>query len=75
MSDSQTDDLFDLIKSMSRTEKRYFKLDAQKAGGNKSNSYLKLFDALKDLEEYDEPRIFKKLKGEPLLNRLSTEKN
>lgn len=75
MNDSQADDLFDLIKSMSRTEKRYFKLDAQKAGGKKSNSYLKLFDALKDLEEYDEPRIFKKLKGEPLLNRLSTEKN
>ena len=75
MKESPTDDLFELIKSMSRSEKRYFTLDAKKGSGTKSNSYLKLFDALNSMDEYDETRLYKKLKGEPLLARLTTEKN
>lgn len=75
MKESPTDDLFELIKSMSRSEKRYFKLDAKKGSGNESNSYLKLFDTLNGMDEYDEARLYKKLKGEPLLDRLTTEKN
>ncbi len=71
MKENQNDDLFQLIKSMSRTEKRYFKVDAQKG----SSSYIKLFDALNSMDEYDEERLQKKLKGEGFLNRLGTEKN
>lgn len=71
MKENQNDDLFQLIKSMSRTEKRYFKVDAQKG----SSSYIKLFDALNSMDEYDEERLQKKLKGESMLNRLGTEKN
>ncbi len=47
------DDLFHLIKAMSKSEKRYFVLDAKKAGGEASR-YHALFDALNDLEKYDE---------------------
>lgn len=46
-------DLFHLIRAMSKSEKRYFTLDAQKSG-RKASNYLELFRAINDLEEYDE---------------------
>ena len=46
-------DLFDLIHSMSRNEKRYFTVEAKKSG-SKSSNYLRLFNALNAMEEYDE---------------------
>ncbi len=46
-------DLFHLIKAMSKSEKRYFTLDAQKSG-RKESRYLELFQVINDLEEYDE---------------------
>lgn len=52
------EDLFLLIRSMSKSEKRYFSLDAQK-GGRKGSRYLELFQALNDLEEYDESELKK----------------
>lgn len=50
-------------------------MDAQKSGNKGSANYLKLFDALNSMSDYEESRLFKKLKGEPLLDRLSTEKS
>lgn len=46
-------DLFQLIKAMSKSEKRYFTLDAQKSG-RKDARYLELFQAINDMESYDE---------------------
>ena len=54
------DDLFRLIKSLSRSEKRYFTLDAKKSGA-KSSQYLKLFQAINAMNEYDESRFPKGL--------------
>jgi tetratricopeptide (TPR) repeat protein len=51
------EDLFHLIKAMSRTEKRYFTLDAQKTG-RKGSKYLELFHAVNAMDSYDE-RILK----------------
>ncbi|MEM9822067.1 MAG: hypothetical protein AAF985_13385 [Bacteroidota bacterium] len=65
------DDLFQLIQSMSKSEKRYFKLDAQKStskGGK--NKYVQLFDAINSMEEYDEA----KLKKKAFVKHLSVEK-
>ena len=53
------EDLFKLIKSLSRTEKRYFTLDAQKSGAKNSN-YIKLFKEINKMEEYDESTLKKK---------------
>jgi len=47
------DHLFQLIKSLSKTEKRYFTLDAQKSG-RKESRYLELFRVINDQEDYDE---------------------
>ena len=52
-------DLFALIKAMSKSEKRYFTLDAQKAG-RKDNKYLELFKMINAMEAYDEAPLKKK---------------
>ncbi len=53
------EDLFFLIKAMSKSEKRYFTLDAQK-GGRKGSKYLELFQAINAMEAYDEGKLKKK---------------
>ncbi|NRB51427.1 MAG: hypothetical protein HRU41_27395 [Saprospiraceae bacterium] len=53
------DDLFHLIKAMSKSEKRYFTLDAKKSS-SKGSKYLVLFQAVNDMEIYDEAKLKKK---------------
>jgi AAA15 family ATPase/GTPase len=52
-------DLYLLIHSMSKTEKRYFTMDAQKSG-RRSSRYLELFQAINQMDPYDEARLQKK---------------
>lgn len=47
------EDLFHLVQAMSKSEKRYFVLDAKKSGRTDSR-YLSLFDAINEMDEYDE---------------------
>ena len=53
------EDLFNLIQAMSRSEKRYFTLDAQKSG-KRASRYLELFQAINAMEEYREDKLKKK---------------
>lgn len=53
------EDLFYLIKAMSKSEKRYFTLDAQKAG-RKDSKYLELFQAINTMVQYDEGKLKKR---------------
>lgn len=53
------EDLFHLIKAMSKSEKRYFVLDAKKSGRS-SSRYLELFATLGNMEEFEEARLKKK---------------
>ena len=50
------DDLYHLIQGMTKTEKRYFVLDAKKSGRADSR-YLSLFEALNDMEQFDEDQL------------------
>lgn len=52
-------DLFHLIHSLSKSEKRYFTLDAQKSG-RKSSRYLELFQAINKQETYEEQALKRK---------------
>lgn len=70
-----SDDLFQLIKSMSRTEKGYFKKFATKHTTSGGNIYLRLFDAIDDLERYDENELRKKFKGERFADKIYSTKN
>ena len=48
-------ELFQLIKSLSKSEKRYFKLTSSLQSGDKN--YMKLFDAIELQDSYDEQEI------------------
>ncbi|MCW3127234.1 MAG: hypothetical protein JWO03_2892 [Bacteroidetes bacterium] len=75
---ARQDDLFELIRSLTPSEKRYFKLHADKyiSDGYKSQ-YEKLYDALNNWpgDEYDEKEFKKKNKGKTFLKNLPHEKN
>jgi len=47
-----SNELFDLIKSLSKSEKRFFKLQSSLQSGDKN--YVRLFDCIDRMEEYDE---------------------
>ena len=65
--------LFILIKSLSKAEKRYFKLSCRQAEA--ASNYLKLFDAMDAQKEYDEEAIRKKFKKEAFCKQLHVTKN
>ena len=44
-------DLFDLVKAMSKDEKRYFKLYAKDNSARNENQFIKLFDIIDSLPE------------------------
>lgn len=62
--------VFELIRSMSKAEKRNFKLYATRLAGNQEAKFLTLFDCLDSLDEYDEKRILQRcpIKKEQLPN-------
>lgn len=66
-------DTFELIHSLSKSEKRYIKLSISVHKGEQD--HIKLFDVLESLKEYDETKIRELLKGEKLLGRLHVVKN
>ena len=55
--------LFDLIHSLTKSEKRSFKLFAKRSGERQSAKFVLLFDIMERLEEYDEEVIRKKMGG------------
>jgi len=60
---SQTDQLFRLVKSFSKAEKRNFTLYSKRIQGTDTLKFLKLFELLDKQDELDEGAITKKLKG------------
>jgi hypothetical protein len=66
-------DLFDLIRSMTKSEKRYFKLSASPQKGEKN--YLRLFDAIERQKSYDEEAIKRAFAGEAFVRQLHVAKN
>ncbi len=61
MSNSQKDQLFTLIKILSKAEKRNFKLYANRFQSGVDTKFIQLFDVLDKLGEYDEQQILRKL--------------
>lgn len=60
MPKQQTDHLFHLIKSLSKSEKRNFKVYVNRIGGTEISKFIRLFDILDKSDEYDEKIILKK---------------
>ncbi len=62
MSMEKTDTLFLLVKSLSKSEKRQFKLYAGRLGGNSEKNFMALFSVLDKMEGFDEKIILQKTK-------------
>jgi hypothetical protein len=68
-----SNELFDLIKTLSKSEKRFFKLNSSLQSGEKN--YLKLFDFIEKQKSYNEEALKKFFKGEKFIKHLPSEKN
>lgn len=68
------DNLYELIKSMTKSEKRYFKLVSSRHTIGEENNYIILFDYIDKLTEYNEEELRNHFKGEAFLNRFSITK-
>ena len=71
MANVVSDALFVLIKSLSKSEKRYFRLQPMAEDGQ----HRLLFDAMEKLNDYDEEKLLKILKGSPITDAISIAKN
>jgi hypothetical protein len=70
-----SEDLFQLIKGMNMSEKRYFKVQSAKSTSGRNNNYLKLFDSISSQEYYDEKELKAMLSKENFIRHLPSEKN
>ena len=69
------DPLFELIKSLKKTEKSYFKKFCQLHTIGESNNYVTLFNVLNSMESYDEDYILGYFEGETFTKQLHVTKN
>ncbi len=60
MTIDQKDSLFSLIKSLSKSEKRQFKLYVGRLGGNSESNFMALFNLLDKVDGYDDVLILQK---------------
>lgn len=60
MANGKNEPVFELIKSMSKSEKRNFKLFATRLQGNQDAKFLALFDAIDGMDTFDEDKVLKK---------------
>jgi hypothetical protein len=56
MSKDRSDHLFILVKSLKKSEKRYFKLRNSSVNGS-DHKYLRLFEEIEKLKDFDEDRV------------------
>lgn len=68
-------DLWTLIHSLTKTEKRYFKRYAQLWGDEADQSYLRLFDLMHDAETYSPQGIASEMDDPHFEKRYSAHKN
>lgn len=57
MPNPSTDPVFQLVKSLTRSEKRHFRLFTKRQGANEGLKFLQLFDALDSLAQYEDEKI------------------
>jgi tetratricopeptide (TPR) repeat protein len=67
--------LYDLIKSLSKSEKRFIKIYATPYARGDKNNYIKLFNFIDALKKYDEGKLSKIIKSASFTGNLSSMKN
>ncbi|PTX18280.1 hypothetical protein C8N40_10679 [Pontibacter mucosus] len=61
MANLSSDPVFQLVKSLTRSEKRHFRLFTKRQGTNEGLKFLQLFDVLDRLSDYEEERILEQM--------------
>ncbi|MBO6495688.1 MAG: hypothetical protein JJ978_08990 [Roseivirga sp.] len=61
MAKAKSDSLFSLVKSLTQTEKRHFRLYVNRSGNTQDVKFIKLFDAMDCLKKYDDKEILKRV--------------
>ena len=74
MSNKKSNHLHELIKSLNKSEKRYFKLYSSRHTIGEQNNYIALFDFIEKMDTYEEEDIFEAFEGGSFLNRFSITK-
>ena len=64
-----------LVRSMSMSEKRFFKIHSARHIIGKTNNYMRLFDAIALQDEYHEEEIRKKFERDIFIRHLPSEKH
>jgi hypothetical protein len=67
--------IFNLIHSLTPSEKRYFNLYAQRQVQGRDTNYLKLFEAINNQEKYEEDELLKKFRRESFVKQFAVTKN
>jgi tetratricopeptide (TPR) repeat protein len=67
--------LYDLIKSLTKSEKRFIKIYATPYARGDKNNYIKLFNFIDALKKYDEGNVSKMIKSASFTGNLSSMKN
>lgn len=60
---AQSDQLFNLVKSLTKSEKRNFRLYVKRLQANKDFLFVRLFDVLEKMDDYDESAVLHRLQG------------
>lgn len=66
--------LFELIKSLNKSEKGYFKKFSSMHTMGEKNNYIKLFDAIEKQKQYNEKKLLQFFKEESFINNFSVAK-
>lgn len=74
MSNKASNNLHELIISLNKSEKRYFKVFSSRHTIGEENGYIKLFDYIDKMDDYDEEKLCKHFKGQAFLNKFSITK-
>ena len=71
MANKYSSHLFELIKSLTKAEKRYFKLFVARHTSSGPNNAQILFEHMESMDDYDEEALLEKLKSHAFTNKFS----
>lgn len=71
----RNDSLFQLIKSLTKSEKRFFKIYSLRHVIGEENNYIQLFDAIDRQTNYNEEQLLKKFAHQKFARRLAVAKS
>mgnify|MGYP003692065443 CR=1 FL=1 len=67
--------LFELVKSMTQSEKRYFRIEAAKQAGDQPQLYMMLFEAIEACDDYSEKQFKELHRNAPFIGQFALKKH